>query len=401
MKNAKLRKNAKYCAMQAIYWMLACICVAYAGVFLPTRGYSNAEYGVIMAAGYVLGMLLQPLVSSLTDRTTRLTATQMLAITTVAVALPVTGLAVFKTRGIALTVSYVCFLPFQLVLQPLVNAYCFYLQTPEAPIRFGIARGFGSLGWAGLSAVMGGMVTRLGDHILPYAALIVLALMLVLLYLCHLEGPSLLQQSKTRGGAVMRSELTLRSLFGRYHGFLFLLIGNMFIFFGHSQIDNFPYQVLTNVGGNSTTLGLFIAYTALLEIPFMFLSDRVCEKLTYQRVLRLSAAFFVVKAALLFAMRSLAGVFISNSFQIVSFALFVPAAVIYAGNVAGAQDANKAQSLVTATTTAGNILTSALGGLLIDGIGVYGMLGVGVVVTLIGALFVICGIGKKAPKTVS
>ena len=84
-----------------------------------------------------------------------------------------------------------------------------------------------------------------------------------------------------------------------------------------------------------------------------------------------------------------------------SFALFVPAAVIYAGNVAGAQDANKAQSLVTATTTAGNILTSAVGGLLIDGIGVYGMLGVGVVVTLIGALFVICGIGKKAPKTVS
>ena len=148
------------------------------------------------------------------------------------------------------------------------------------------------------------------------------------------------------------------------------------------------------------SLGLFIAYTALLEIPFMFLSDRVCEKLTYQRVLRLSAAFFVVKAALLFAMRSLAGVFISNSFQIVSFALFVPAAVIYAGNVAGAQDANKAQSLVTATTTAGNILTSAVGGLLIDGIGVYGMLGVGVVVTLIGALFVICGIGKKALKVV-
>ena len=82
--------------------------------------------------------------------------------------------------------SYVCFLAFQLVLQPLVNAYCFYLQTPEAPIRFGIARGFGSLGWAGLSAVLGGMVTRLGDHILPYAALIVLALMLVLLYLCLL-----------------------------------------------------------------------------------------------------------------------------------------------------------------------------------------------------------------------
>ena len=58
MKNAKLRENVKYCAMQAIYWMLACICVAYAGVFLPARGYSNAEYGVIMAAGYVLGMLL-------------------------------------------------------------------------------------------------------------------------------------------------------------------------------------------------------------------------------------------------------------------------------------------------------------------------------------------------------
>ena len=400
MKNAKLRKNAKYCAMQAIYWMLACICIAYAGVFLPARGYSNAEYGVIMAVGYVLGMLLQPLVSSFTDRTTKLTATQMLVIVTLAVALPVTGLIVFKTRGFALTASYVCFLAFQLVLQPLVNAYCFYLQTPETPIRFGIARGIGSLGWAGLSAVVGGMVKRLGDHILPYAALVVLALMLGLLYLCHLEGPSLLQQTKVQPDAAGKSELTVRSLFGKYHGFLFLLIGNMLIFFGHSQVDNFPYQILANVGGDSGTLGLFIAYTALLEIPGMFLSDKICAKLTYQRVLRLSAALFVVKAALLFALRSLAGVFISNAFQFASFALFVPAAVMYAGNVAGARDANKAQSLVTATTTAGNILTSAVGGLLIDGIGVYGMLGVGVAVTLIGAIFVIFGIGKKAPRSV-
>ena len=395
MKNAKLRKNAKYCAMQAVYWMLACICIAYAGVFLPARGYSNAEYGIIMAAGYVLGMLLQPLVSGFTDRTTKLTATQMLVIVTLAVALPVAGLIVFKTRGFALTASYVCFLAFQLVLQPIVNAYCFYLQTPETPIRFGIARGVGSLGWAALSAVMGGMVKRLGDHILPYAALIVLALMLAVLYLCHREGPSLLQKSKTERGAQVRSELTIGSLFGKYHAFLFLLIGNMLIFFGHSQVDNFPYQILTNVGGDSATLGLFIAYTALLEIPGMFLSDKICAKLTCQRVLRLSAAFFVVKAVLLFALRSLAGVFISNAFQFVSFALFIPSAVMYAGNVAGARDANKAQSLITATTTAGNILTSALGGLLIDGIGVYGMLGVGATVTLIGALFVIFGIGKK------
>lgn len=386
--------------MQCVYWMLACVCIAYAAVFLTARGYSNTEYGIIMAAGYALGMLLQPLASSLTDRTTRLTATQMLAIVTAVVALPVVGLMVFKTRGFALTASYICFLAFQLVLQPLVNAYCFYLQTPEIPIRFGIARGCGSIGWAGLSAIIGSMVTRLGEHILPYAALVALALMLVVLYLCHLEGPSLLQQTKTQAGAAARSELTLGNLFGKYHAFLFLLIGNMLLFFGHSQIDNFQYQVVTNVGGDSQTLGLFIAYAAVLEIPAMFLSDRICEKLTCQCVLRLAAAAFVVKAGLLFALRSLTGVFISNSFQIASFALFVPAAVIYAGQAAGAQDANKAQSLITATTTAGNIITSAIGGLLIDNMGVYGMLGVGALVTLIGALFVIFGIGKKTPKTV-
>ncbi|MCQ2420201.1 MAG: hypothetical protein MJ118_03620, partial [Clostridia bacterium] len=57
--NPSLRCNLKYCALQGAYWMLECITITYAGIFLLSRGYSNSGFGIIMAAGYVLGLILQ------------------------------------------------------------------------------------------------------------------------------------------------------------------------------------------------------------------------------------------------------------------------------------------------------------------------------------------------------
>ena len=394
IKNVTLRKNLKYAAMQGIYWMISCICVVFTSPFLLDRGYGNSEIGLILAFGYVLGMVLQPIVSSFTDRSVRLTPTAILAIITAAVAVAASGMIAFAKKGVLLTFSYVLYIALQLLLQPLVNAYCYYLETPQTPIRFGMARGTGSLVWGLTSLGMGFLVEDLGVGVLPYAQYVAALLMLVLLYLCHLEGPSALQQKK-QAQPMERSGLNLQSLFGRYLPFLFLLVGNALIFFGHSQVDNYPFQIITNVGGNSRDLGIFCGYAALLEIPGMFLFERINKKISCEKLLRFSAFFFALKGLLFIFATSLAGIYMSNMLQMISFAIFVPACVRYAGQITDPRDANKAQSLVTATTTAGNVLCSALGGFLLDYIAVKGMLKVGFLVTAIGAIFVIFGIKPK------
>lgn len=391
------RRNAKYAAMQGIYWMISCICVVFTSVFLLDRGYSNSEIGVILALGYILGMVLQPIVSSMADRSARLTPTAFLAIISAVVALLAGGMLLIVRKGIALSILYVFYIASQLLLLPLVNAYCYYLETPQSPIRFGLARGTGSLIWGLTSFGVGFLVEDFGVMMLPYAQIFAVALMLILLYLCHLEGPSALQERK-KAEPNAQSQLRLSTLLGRYLPFFFVLIGNALIFFGHSQVDNYPYQIITNVGGNAKDLGIFCGYAALLEIPGMVLFERINKRYSCEKLLCFGAFFFAVKGLLFFFATSLAGVYLSNMVQMISFAIFVPASVRYAGDKTDPCDTNKAQSLVTATTTAGNVLSSAFGGFLLDTVAVRGMLQVGFAAAAAGALFVFLGVGKKEKK---
>lgn len=394
--SVRLRRNIKYCFMQGIYWMIACTAIAYASYFLLARGYTNAEIGVIMAGGYILGLILQPLVAGYADRSVRLTPTAILALVCAATMLSVAALLLFRTHCLALSISYVLFLAIQLVLQPLVNAYAFYIERLNTDIRFGIARGCGSLAWGILSAVLGVLTERFGPDSVLWAALASLGMMLVLLYLFHLEGP--VPRAQAREGVQSESGLSVSSLIRNYRSFFFLILGYAMLFFGHSFIDNYPYQIVQDVGGSSGAMGAFVAYTALLEMPAMFLFEKLHEKFGSIRLLKFSAVFYLVKNTLTWLCRTLPGLYFANFFQAISFAIMTPAAIRYADETMDPRDSNKAQAYLTATITTGNILSSLSGGALIDRTSVKTMLALGAVTALIGAPLIVLGMKKKQEK---
>ena len=63
--------NFDYACIQGTYWMLYGILSSFASVFLLSRGYSNSEIGVILAAANVAAVVLQPLAADLADRSGR------------------------------------------------------------------------------------------------------------------------------------------------------------------------------------------------------------------------------------------------------------------------------------------------------------------------------------------
>ena len=117
--------------MQGLYWMIACVAISFASYFLLARGYSNSEIGVIMAAAYILGLFLQPLVAGFADRSTRLTPTAVLALVAVITGLWTAGLLLIRTHCVIMSILYVLFVASQLVMQPLINAYAFYVEQME------------------------------------------------------------------------------------------------------------------------------------------------------------------------------------------------------------------------------------------------------------------------------
>ena len=53
-RSAFLRRNFEYAGLHGTYWMVYCVAVSYAGVYLLAKNYSNSGVGAVMAAGYLL-----------------------------------------------------------------------------------------------------------------------------------------------------------------------------------------------------------------------------------------------------------------------------------------------------------------------------------------------------------
>ena len=147
MKRLARQLNLWYCITQGIFFVLPNCCIIYASMFLLERGFRNTEIGIILAVAYILGLVLQPVVTSMADSSRRLTPVGFLAVVAAAEALVCIGLACLRTRSLAVAVLYALFIALYEVMIPLLNAFAFYLARTKVPIHYGLSRGCGAGVW--------------------------------------------------------------------------------------------------------------------------------------------------------------------------------------------------------------------------------------------------------------
>ena len=384
MKKPGALKGA-YGALNGVYWMLCCLVYSFSSNFLLGRGYSNSQLGAIVAAGYILGLLLQPLAAYGADRGAKAPAT-VLALSAGAIALVAAALAFLPGKGPAVTAVYCLFLTLVIMLQPLVNAFAFYIERMGTPVPFGICRAIGSLAYGLLAAVLGGLIQRAGENVVPVFALGTAALMGgIMVWFASAEAPAPpAPESGPRapaGGGVLGDR-----------SFRALLAGAALLFFSHSFQSGYMLQIVRGVGGDHGDMGVLTLYVAVLELPAMFLFERLLRRFSCGGMLRFAAVFFAVKNLLVLGAGSLGGLYGGMSLQLVAYALFIPASVRYAGEAAGSGDVTRAQAYVTAMSTLGSVCASGLGGVLIDRLGLRAALGATALCACTGALVMVLGV---------
>ena len=64
--------NIDFALVQAIYWMLYTVAGSFVSVLLLEKDYTNASIGTIIAVGSVLAILLQTVITHVTDRSSPL-----------------------------------------------------------------------------------------------------------------------------------------------------------------------------------------------------------------------------------------------------------------------------------------------------------------------------------------
>lgn len=415
MKRSSRILNAGYANIFAAYWMFYGVANAFASAYLLPKGYTNAEIGIILAVGSVLAIFLQPIMADIADRSKKLS---LLGVTQLSAGLLIVleaTLFAMAHKSLALWVVFVMIIAWLTALQPLFNSLAFHLEESGVHIHFGVCRGMGSLGFALLTAVLGTFVEMWGANILPAVGELTLAGLLVTIIIVKREFEGCVKmkaQARSVGvdtGAGGDAEVPLPlpldsvdkqeeiNLWRFIHDnklFLILNIGVIGLYFSNAVLNNFMLQIVNAVGGTSEDMGRALAVMAFMEMPALFFFDKVKVRFSCQTLLKVAAVGFTLRVALIFLAKSMTVIYLAHIFQTLGFALFLPAMVVFIGDVMRRGEAVKGQAFFTAMTTVAAMISSVLGGIMLDVRDAHFMLLVSTLVTAAGALVIIIVVGK-------
>ena len=116
------QKNAltgRYSAVQGSFWMGYCVCISFAAVYLQGLGYTNAQLGVVMAVGNLLGAVLGPELSARIDRSETLTAWRLVWPWLALQAAALLALALHPVKGAVTSAAFALFIAFSISLNSL------------------------------------------------------------------------------------------------------------------------------------------------------------------------------------------------------------------------------------------------------------------------------------------
>lgn len=395
--------NVEYSTIQGAYWMYYGVVASFASVFLLEQGYTNANIGMILAIGSIVAVFLQPFAADIADNSKRSSLIGITIAMTAVLAIATLGLFLFNGQSMALSAVFVFLVGWHTAIQPLINSLSFKLQESGYKINFGVARSVGSLAYAILCGILGWVVTKFGIIAIPVAGEAVLISMLVLLLLvkAHFKKASAqpdelkdIASVKEGAGKRMKANTTLKEFVARNKLFIIVNVGVVGLFFSNSALNNFMFQIVTNVGGDSADMGTLFSIMAALEIPTMIVFDRIRARWSCQTLLKVAAIFFAIKIALCLVATSVTMLVIAMLTQLISFALFLPAMVHFINEIMDRGEAVKGQAVYTIMTTVGAVLASLIGGLVLDISGAKMLLLVSTVFTVAGAAIIVATVDK-------
>ncbi len=145
-------------------------------------------------------------------------------------------------------------------------------------------------------------------------------------------------------------------------------------------------QIIRELGGAEKELGYSNFLQAILELPVMALIGVVLKKISAKNLLLISGVAFLVKTVILIFANNMMWMYISQSFQLLAYAVFIPAAAYYVNETMEELDQVKGQAFITTAITVGGVFSNLVSGRILDMLGVKHMLVSGTVVCAVGVI---------------
>lgn len=376
--------NIKYSMLQGIYFVGFCAVMGYAAVYLGSVGMSSSLIGIVLAIANILTSIAQPVLGGFVDKS-NISMKKVLMImfglcSILSVLLMFVSKVTFLAAALFIAVSTILY-----TTMPLVNSLAFAFQKQGIDVKFGVARGIGSVAYALASLVLGNVVKAVSPTLMPLAYIFIFLGILPLIRSFKMPEAEIDEVIEEK---VVEKEST--GAFNKKHlKFMIFLAGFVLVYFDHTIINNFFISVIRNVGGNTGDMGNAVFLAAMLELPTMALFEKYKNKINIKNTIIISAIFFTLKHTLTYFATNMFMIYLAQATQMLAYALFIPASVYYVDKLFDAKDAVKGQALVTTSMTVSGVLASFLGGILLDSMGVYETLFLGLVLSAVGTIVMI------------
>ncbi len=396
--------NAEYGSLQALYWMCYAVVGNFASVFLLAKGYSNAEIGMIIAVGSIISVVLQPIVGDIVDRTKKVSLIGVIQLITLLWIVLVTLLFVFERRNTALTIVFVLLSSWIPVIQPLLNSLVFKIEQQGVDINFGVARSMGSLGFAVLATLLGGIVENFGIGVIPITGEITLFMFLTSLTLTahHIKKQKKINKEqhveidfnheKIEDKAYEDEGLIKFVKLNKW--FIVVCVASIGSWYSNAVFNNFMLQVITPIGGSSDEMGMLFGVMAGLEIPVLIYFDKIRKKFSLKFLAKVGAVGFFLKTFTCMLAPTVGWFFAGHIFQMMAYAIFLPAMVHFINEIMHEGEAVKGQSIFTTAMTVGIVFASLTGGILLDLFGATALMLAASISSGVGAIVIIFSIGR-------
>ncbi len=387
MKNSHIW-TIKYTLLNAAYFVAFCTIHAYAAVYLLANGFSNTEVGILLAVANIISAVLQPVIAGIIDKPGFLTNKRFILISVMIIFAGSVILMLFPEHKLIIFAVYALIYMIQFAYQPVMTALCFEYQKAGYNIFYGLARGLGSASFAITSFFIGRIVERSGVSVLLWVNLASMIISALIVLSFNRNNSAASDDNNTdRSAGVAHNSLS--SFVKTYPAFSLFLIGTVCFFFAHNMINDFMIQIIRQLGGAESELGFANFLQAILELPVMALIGIVLKKISAEKLLVFSGGAFFVKILILVGASTMAHMYISQSFQLFAYAVFIPAGAYYVSNTMEELDQVKGQAFITSAITIGGVFSNLISGVILDHLGIKTMLITGSAVCFIGVLIAI------------
>lgn len=389
-----LSLDIKYSAIQVFYFGIYAALLGYASVYLLGKGFSNSVIGIALATANAIAVFMGPAVATFSDKNKHIELRKIVTGFIFAMAVLSASILLLGEGTIILLCVFIGIATLHLTIMPLLNSMAFIFEKHGIEINYGLGRGLGSATYALVSLALGYLSEKFGADIFPMVYLTMNILLIFVVYTFVVpanEGKKLAKEEAKEE----QKQLSFLAFCKMYKRFIVFVVGLIFVYFTTIIINNFFIQIITNAGGTEKNMGIAVFIQAIFELPVMIFFNNIRKKFSYIALIRFAVIMFAVKHILIFMAPNITVIYIAQTFQMLSYAILIPASVYYANQTIEKSDSIKGQSMVTSAITAGGIISNLIGGVLLDVISVYHVLLIGVGVSIIGALIVSFSIQNK------